>query len=358
MTAMFDDLDRLLPVRCVDELGPPGSRVDSSLCLALSVLEGRDIVSGPIIVLKYRDMSVAQVMSHVGQSQHGRITLTALVRSTTICKCTLGPVPLQIMFERALADAVNGHKAALCYRKVDRRYPKPWKTMIATTCFHCRKQKSVMVAASTLVAIPLQPRAICYFGRRAVRAAAFVGNRIRFNYQFDGPDYILPTEYKLQEPDGAPVDLAIPDVGSLIAWNTIRLAVGRGARNKWLRSVASLVLMSRIGPAGPWHLRVTHHGSQVRTSVLCHRDGSDYIITCHSLQNHIRVKPRSADSVTSRTMDDIAQWHESARAGSQIAANNFEIDDHDPDGVQGTAVKVEDEVSRAVLEMQQSANST
>jgi hypothetical protein len=198
-----------------------------------------------------------------------------------------------------------------------------------------------------------------YFGRRAVRAAAFVGNRIRFNYQFDGPDYILPTEYKLQEhPDGAPVDLANPDVGSLVAWNTIRLAVGRGARNTWLRSVASLVLMSRTGPAGPWHLRVTHHGSQVRTSVLCHRDGSDYIITCHSLQNHIRVKPRSADSVTSRTMDDIAQWHESARAGSQIAANNFEIDDHDPDGVQGTAVKVEDEMSRAVLEMQQSANST
>jgi hypothetical protein len=346
MTAMFEDLDRLLPVRCVDELGPPGSRVDSSLCLALSVLENRDIIAGPIIVLKYRDMTVAQVMTHVGQSHHGRITLSALVRTSSICKCSsLGPVPVQIMFERALADSVKEYKADLGYRKVDRRYPKPrtWKTMIMALCFHCRKQKSVMAGPTTLVAIPRQPRAGCFFGRRAVRAAAFAGNRIRFNYLFDGPDYILPTEGKHQAlPGGAPIDIiTTPDVGSLLAWNTIRVASGRGARNKWLRSVASLVLVSKAGPAGPWTFRVTHHGSQVRTLVSCHRDASDLIITCHGLQDHIRVRVRKDASSACRTIDDIAQWHASARAGSRIA-DNQEIDDHDPDGVRGTAVKVEE----------------
>jgi hypothetical protein len=252
------------------------------------------------------------------------------------------------MFERALADSVKEYKAALGYRKVDRRHPKPrpWKTMITAGCLHCLKHKSVVVAASSLVVLPRQPRAICYLGRRAVRGAAFAEDRRRFNYLFNGPDYILPTECKLQAHlGGAPVDLATtPDVGSLVAWNTIRLAVGRGARNKWLRSVASLVLMSRAGPAGPWNFRVTHHNSQVRALVSCHRDGSDLIITCHGLQDHIQVKTRKLSFFTSSTIDDLAQWHASARAGT----DNLEIDDYDPDGVQGTTVKVEGEVSRAV----------
>jgi hypothetical protein len=359
MTATFGDLDRLLPVRCVDDLGPPGSRVDTGLCLALSVLETRDIVSGDIIVLKYRDLTVAQALIHVGQAHHGRISLTVLVGTTSICKCSkLGPVPIQIMFERALAESLKDYKAALGYRKVDRRHPKPrsWKTMITATCFHCRKQKAVLVGPSTLVCLPRQPRAGLFFGRRAVRAAAFVGNRKRFNFMFDGPDYLLPAEGKHQ--DTPPVDIATtPDVGSLLAWNTIRLSAGRGARNKWLRTVESLVLTSQVGPAGPWNFRVTHHGSEVRTLVSCHRDGSDLIITCHGLQDHIWIIARKDASFACRTIDHIAQWHASARARAGSLIANVEIGD-DTEGGQETTVKVEDVVSRAVLTMHESACSS
>jgi hypothetical protein len=307
---MFHDLESVHPERCA-------SSVESSFCHALSILESDGVVSGSLVVIcrPHATMTVAQQMSHIDFSgNRTRATFTALVR-TKICRCNLlGPVVLKVEFPRHLSSIV--------------RLPvkRNQTTTIRITCFHCAAMRALVVSHARVRAIPREPRQTLYIGALAVRAVGYSADLTRFNFHFNGPEFILPITVEIARP---PDDLTTcaPDLCTLLVWNRLRNCTLGPTTSKFWRSVSNPVMVARHGATGPWTVQLTHNLSNVRVRSRVHREGSDLLLTWQGEQ-HIRIPARKDEAPASATcIEELAGWHVAAINHQEVATVHVKVEE-------------------------------
>jgi hypothetical protein len=304
ISLMFQDLESVYPEGCA-------SYVESSFCHALSILESDGVVSGPLVVIcrPQANMTAAQKMSHLDFSgKRARATFTALVRITSICKCnSLGPVPLKIEFDKSLSTIVTGLPGK-----------RNQSTTIRIQCFHCAAMRALVVSHARVRAIPREPRATVYIGALAVRAVGCSADLTRFNFQFNGPDYILPITVEIARPPDDLTTSCTPDLCTLLVWNRLRNVCLGPTTSKFWRSVSNPVMVARHGAIGPWTVQLTHNLSNVRVRVRVHREGSVLLLTWVGGQQHIRIPAHKDEAPASATcIEELAGWHVAAIQNDQ-----------------------------------------